>query len=122
MEIESVYDTGFDELQKLMEEYLQNVKEPLEILEIGAKALVNDVRKLPKPRSSVNVAGYTHLLDTVTYEKNGDEIEVGWGKYFGPMVERGTKKMPGTAHMAPTFERNKEKYYQQMIEKINGGK
>lgn len=122
MKIESISDTGFDELQKLMSEYLKNVKDPLEILEIGAEALVNDVRKLPKPRSSVNVAGYTHLLDTVTYEKNGDEIEVGWGKYFGPMVERGTKKMRGTAHIAPTFEQNKEKYYRQMIEKMNGGK
>lgn len=58
--------------------------------------------------------GYTHLLDTVTYEIQKDDVVVGWGKYYGPMVENGTVKMQGTTHLRPTFERNKEKYYKDM--------
>ena len=121
MKIDNFSDSGFDDLQKLLSDYMKNIQEPLAILEVGAEALVNDVRKLPKPRTSINTAGYTHLLDTVTYKKAGDEIEVGWGKYYGPMVERGTKKMAAHSHLSPTFEQNKDKYYQKMIEKINGG-
>ena len=78
---------------------------------------VNDVRKLPKPRSSIRKVGYTHLLDTVTYRRKNGEVEAGWGKYYGPMVDKGTKKMSATPHFAPTFERNKEKYYNAMLRK-----
>ena len=114
------YDSGFDELEKLLSDYVKKVENPLEILKIGAIEFVNDVRKLPKPRSKMNGAGYTHLLDTVTYKKRNDEIEIGWGKYYGPMVEKGTRRMKGngTPHLSPTFARNKEKYYKKMIEKI----
>ena len=115
---DNLYDSGFDELEKLLEEYAKKSENFLEILEVGSRALVEDVRRLPSPRSRMNGAGYTHLLDTVTYKKVNGEIEVGWGKYYGPMVERGTVKMRGTRHLSVTFEINKEKYYQKMIQKF----
>lgn len=113
------YDSGFDELEKLLSDYMEKLENPLEILEAGVVEFVNDVRKLPRPRSKMNGAGYTHLLDTISYKETGKEVEVGWGKYYGLMLERGTKKMPkGVPHFTPTFENNKEKYYKKMIEKF----
>lgn len=108
---------GFKELEELLEQYADKTENVMEILEAGAKELVSDIRRLPKPRSSVRKSGYTHLLDTITYQKINGEIEVGWGKYFGPMVEKGTNKMAGIPHFAPTLRRNKEKYYDAMLRK-----
>lgn len=108
------YDAGFDELAKMLEDFMKEVENPEEILAKGADALAEDVRKLPKPRSSVNKAGYTHLLDTVTWQKEKKEVKVGWGKYYGRMVENGTHLMRAQPHLLPTFERNKEKYYKLM--------
>lgn len=51
-------------------------------------------------------------------ERTQGEIKVGWGKYYGPMVEHGTKKMTARAHLKPLFEQNKEKYYRKMTEQI----
>ena len=108
---------GMKDLEDLLAEYVKKIENPTEILEVGAKALAEDVRRLPKPRSMVKKGGYTHLLDTVAYQKRNGEIEVGWGKYYGPMVEKGTKKMKGTPHFSPTFKKNKEKYYDAMLRK-----
>lgn len=108
---------GFKELEELLAQYADKAENVMDILEAGAQEFVSDVRKLPKPRSRVRKAGYTHLLDTVTYQKINGEIEVGWGKYFGRMVDRGTKKMSANPHFAPTFQRNKEKYYNAMMRK-----
>ena len=47
-------------------------------------------------------------------------IKVGWGKYYGPMLEHGTRKMAARVHLKPLFERNKEKYYKKMAESIFG--
>ena len=47
-------------------------------------------------------------------------VNVGWGKYYGPMLEHGTRKMAARAHLKPLFERNKEKYYKKMTESIFG--
>ena len=110
-----VYDSGLEDLEKILSEYAKKTDNVMEVLEIGATEFVNDVRKLPKPRSNVRKSGYTHLLDTIAKDKKIGEIEVGWGKYYGPMVEKGTVKMKGFPHFAPTFERNKEKYYRKMI-------
>lgn len=114
------FDSGFEELEDILKEYVKNAEKAVDILEVGAKALVNDVRRLPRPRSSINTGGYTHLLDSVSHKRVGDEIEVGWGKYYGPMVEKGTVKMRSRAHLSPTYQINKEKYYKKMIEIIGG--
>lgn len=114
------YDAGFDELEDILTEYSKSADNVMEILEVGAAESVNDVRRLPSPRSKINAGGYTHLLDTLSYKKVKDEIEVGWGKYYGPMVEKGTVKMRARSHLAPTYQMNKEKYYKKMIQKIGG--
>ena len=64
--------------------------------------------------------GYTHLLDTITYEKDGDAFLIGWGKYYGRMVEKGTVKMSARPHMIPLWEQNSDKYYKHMAEKFAG--
>lgn len=117
-----IYADGFDEFSKMLEEFKKRteVKNVTKVLEIGARQLVEDVRALPHPRSQINTPGYTHLLDTVTYQTQGEEVVVGWGKYYGPMVENGTVKMKGIEHVKPTFERNSEKYYKNMQKAIFG--
>lgn len=104
--------SGFDELSKVLERLSVTTEKALDAIEAAAKVFTNDVRRLPKPRSQMSKAGYTHLLDTITSKRGKNEIEVGWGKYYGPMAERGTRRMRATPHIKPTFERNKEKYYQ----------
>lgn len=117
------YTDGFDELEKLLNEYSKNTSQEniLNVMEKGAAALVRDIMALPKPRSDIRKAGYTHLLDTMSYRRNRGEIEVGWGKYYGPMVERGTHRAPkGSPHVRPTFERNKGTYNNLMIKELFG--
>lgn len=115
-------DESFDEFTKMLEEYADKADKDnvLNALEKGAEEFIKDIRSLPKPRSNIAKSGYTHLLDTVTYKKGKDEIETGWGKYYGPMVERGTGKMKGVQHMSPTFARNQKKYYGIMQEALFG--
>lgn len=111
-------DSGFDGFAKLLEKYQISEEDAMQALEEIAEDFVNDVGKLPKPRSAIVTAGHTHLLDTMTFKRKSGEIEVGWGKYYGPMVERGTVKMHGTPHIKPTFEQNKEKYFKNINKKL----
>lgn len=104
-------EDGFDSLLKQIESSQIDNQKIVSTLEMGAKEFAKDVRKLPRPRSRMSGSGYTHLIDTVTTRKLKSEVEVGWGKYYGPMVEHGTRKMKGTPHMNPTYEKNKKKYY-----------
>lgn len=112
-----VYNS-FNDLINEVNEYISKSQNFTTILEAGAKCFVNDLLKLPKPYSKIRKSGYTHLVDTFTYKKNKTDIEVGWGKYYGRMVEDGTKKMKSQPHMYPLFEKNKEKYYKKMLENI----
>lgn len=114
--------TGFDDFSKMLEKYTENtdMDSVLNVLSIGAESLVQDVRELPRPRSQRSGGGWTHLLDTVIQKKNGEEIEVGWGKYYGMFLEKGTRKMSAQTHIAPTFNRNKEKYYEKMQKALFG--
>ena len=113
-------DSGMQEFEELMKQYAENVSEDnaLDAVEAGAKEFLNDLRRLPKPRSQINSPGYTHLINTFAMERSDKEIKVGWGKYYGPMVEHGTKKMASRAHLKPLFQQNKERYYRKMIERI----
>lgn len=115
-------DSGLEDFEKMLQQYARQAdpQNVLDVEEAGAKEFVSDLLKLPKPRSEVRKAGYTHLVNTFAMERANGEIKVGWGKYYGPMVEHGTKKMAAKAHLKPLFERNKEKYYRKMTEKIFG--
>lgn len=111
------YD-GFQELSDMLEKYIVNTDTVIDVLEAGAKQFINDALKLPKPMSKIRKAGYTHLVNSFSYRKKNNEIEAGWGKYYGPMVENGTVKMNARSHLYPLWEKNKEKYYKTMITKL----
>ena len=117
-----LYEDGFDAFSELLKEYEKKTDKEnvIKILEIGAKAFAEDVRALPQPRSRVRTPGYTHLLDTVTYQRFKDEVATGWGKYYGPMVDRGTVRAKAVSHMNPTFEKNKGQYYKKMQNALFG--
>lgn len=112
--------SGFDALMDELQGYIEKTDEEsvFSILEIGADSFVKDLLKLPKPKSKIAKAGYTHLVKTFSYKRNQKQIEVGWGKYYGPMVERGTRTLRAQPHLTPLWERNKEKYYQEMVNKF----
>ena len=98
---------GFQDLSDMLKNYISKVDN------------INDALKLPKPISAIKKAGYTHLIHTFSYRKKEKEIETGWGKYYGPMVENGTEKMKkAQPHLYPLWEKNKEKYYKTMITKL----
>jgi HK97 gp10 family phage protein len=111
--------SGFDELEDLLKQYDLKMTDTgvTDILEAGAKEFTQDLLKLPKPMSQTRSPGYTHLVRSFAYKKytKSQEVEVGWGKYYGPMVERGTKKMKARAHMVPLYNANKSKYEKTMV-------
>ena len=109
---------GFEDLSKMFEQVISKVDNVMDVLEGGAKLFVNDLLKLPKPMSKIRKADYTHLVDSFSYRRKDKEIEAGWGKYYGPMLEHGTVKMDAHPHMYPLWEQNKEKYYKSMISKL----
>lgn len=109
---------GFQGLSEIIEQYSKSAENFIEGLEEGTKAFVNDLLKLPKPISKIRKSGYTHLIRTFSYRKKSKEIEVGWGKYYGPMVENGTKNMDSQPHVRPLWDKNKEKYYKLMLTKL----
>lgn len=109
---------GFEDLSKMLEEYINKVENIVDVLEVGVKEFVNDLLRLPKPISKIRKSGYTHLVKTFSYRKKDKEIEVGWGKYYGPMLENGTKNMNAQPHVYPLWDKNKEKYYKTMITKL----
>ena len=116
-----VFDTsGLDDFQKELNRFLKAAEEKkvTRVLKHGADAFTSDLLKLPKPRSRIHAAGYTHMVSTFTNRIAGNEVEVGWGKYYGPMVERGTIKMKGQPHLRPTFKSNSQKYYKIMTDEL----
>lgn len=114
---------GFSEFEEMLKEVSANMDEEniLSVLENGAEQFVKDVKALPRPRSLISKPGYTHILSTISHRRNKGEIETGWGKYYGPMLEKGTNKMSARRHMKTTFQTNSEKYYKTMTSKLFGG-
>lgn len=110
--------SGFEALSEILEQYVDKTENFIDVLEVGAKEFVNDLLKLPKPISKIRKAGYTHLINSFAFRKKKNEVEVGWGKYYGPMVEDGTKKMDENPHVYPLWDKNKEKYYKVMLTKL----
>lgn len=110
--------SGFEALSEMLEKYADKADNFIDVLEVGAKEFVNDLLKLPKPISKIRKAGYTHLINSFAYRKKKNEIEAGWGKYYGPMVEHGTEKMDANPHIHPLWDKNKEKYYKAMLTKL----
>lgn len=111
---------GFLELEKELKELISKTEEKniMRAIEAGAKEMVEDLLRLPKPKSEISKAGYTHMIDCFKYKQEKNEYTVGWGKYYGPLVENGTSKMKAQHHLRPLFNKNKEKYYRTMISKL----
>lgn len=116
---------GINDLEKELSGFLEK-SEPKVIeqaLMTGAKMLVTDLNKLPSPRSKIHKSGYTHLIDSMKVWKDPTgKIKVGWGKYYGPVLEHGSKKLVAQPHLRTTWNVNKDKYQTEMIKFImNGG-
>lgn len=107
---------GLAEFQEAMEKYIDAAGDDnvVQALKVGADQFVQDLLKLPKPKSRIHASGYTHMVDVFADRINGKEVEVGWGKYYGSMVEHGTVKMRAQPHLKPTYRENAEKYYKTM--------
>lgn len=109
---------GFSALSEQLEYYIKGAENSTEILMDGAEAFLKDLNKLTKPMSKIRKSGYTHLINTFAIDSTDKEVVVGWGKYYGRMVELGTEKMDARAHMYPLWEHNKDKYYKLMLTKL----
>ena len=119
-----VLDDGYQYMDEITQNALKAMDPAslVEILKAGADELVKDVRALPKPRS--NRTGYTHMLDSVTGQAEAPKYLVGWGRYYGPIVEAGHKsrsgkKVPARAHLRKTYKDHMEKYQKAMQDKFN---
>ena len=110
--------SGFEAMSEILEKYIDGADNAVDVLEKGAKEFVGDLLKLPKPISKIRKSGYTHLIKCFAYKKKNKEVEAGWGKYYGPMLEHGTVKMNAQEHLYPVWDRNKEKYYKKMLTKL----
>lgn len=110
--------SGFEAMSEILEKYIDGAENAVDVLETGAKEFVGDLLKLPKPISKIRKSGYTHLIKCFAYKKKNKEVEAGWGKYYGPMLEHGTVKMNAQEHLYPVWDRNKEKYYKKMLTKL----
>lgn len=110
--------SGFEAMSEILEKYIDGADNAVDVLETGAKEFVGDLLKLPKPISKIRKSGYTHLIKCFAYKKKNKEVEAGWGKYYGPMLEHGTVKMNAQEHLYPVWDRNKEEYYKKMLTKL----
>ena len=110
--------SGFEAMSEILEKYIDGADNAVDVLETGAKEFVGDLLKLPKPISKIRKSGYTHLIKCFAYKKKNKEVEAGWGKYYGPILEHGTEKMNAQEHLFPVWDRNKEKYYKKMLTKL----
>lgn len=62
---------GFEDFEEMLKQYSENVSsdKALDAVEAGAKEFVNDLLRLPKPRSQITKAGYTHIVSTFALER-----------------------------------------------------
>lgn len=96
---------GFEDFEELLKQYSENVSsdKALDAVEEGAKEFVNDLLRLPKPRSQITKAGYTHIVSTFALERTDSGIKVGGGKYYGPMLEHGNQEDGSKAALEATL-------------------
>lgn len=109
------YEKGFNLLDAELSKWIEASDNSLDALEEGAKEYVKDANNLPKPYRQVMSAGYTHLVKSITYRREEKDISVGWGKYYGPMLERGTIKFNAQPHLVPLWDKNRDKYTNKII-------
>lgn len=115
-------DSGMEDFEKMLKEYAQkaNPDNVVRAMDAGAQELINDLLKLPRPRRQIEKSGYTHLVESFAKKRTRFGVQVGWGKYYGPMVENGTMYMNAQPHLRRTFEQNAEKYSKTMQHTLFG--
>ena len=116
---EKTFEAGFSDFSDLLKSYVDVVDNIMDEEEKIAEDFVQDLLKLPKPKSAISKPGYTHMVDSFTYRRKDEEIEVGWGKYYCPMVENGTRKMRAQPHLKPLWNQNQDKYIKAFKERNN---
>lgn len=109
------------DLEDMFKDLAEQADNVVEVLQAGADEFISDLKKLPSPRSRISKGGYTHLLDSFASRQEGQDVLVGWGKYYGPMVEGGTKKMAARPHFKRTWRQNEKRYYHKMTDRLVGG-
>ena len=114
-------EQSMQELMDLFSEAMKKADNMQEILQAGADEFVEDLKALPSPRSKIVRTSHTHIIDTFGSKTEDKSVLVGWGKYYGPIVEHGSIKMRAQPHFKLLWARNKEKYYKTMVSKFNGG-
>lgn len=117
-----VFGEGIVELGEQLAKWASMADQPNEILEVAADAFVRDLKALPKPRSRINAAGRTHLIDSFSYESDQSGVYVGWGVPYGPYVEHGQhphKGMRAQPHFRPTWKQNESRYVRLVQQYIN---
>ncbi len=93
-------------------------EEIVTVLSVGASEFVSELKKIPNPKSQIKKSGYTHLIDSFDFREKSKNVEVGWGKHYGKMVEFGTSKMKAQPHFYPTWEKNKNKILNKMVSEL----
>lgn len=110
------YSEGFLELEKDFLEIMKALNSPQETLEKTAEEFVKDLLKLPKPKSKIRSPKHTHLVDSFAHSRHkSGSVTIGWGRYYGRMVETGTVKMSAQPHLIPMWRRNESKYVKKLV-------
>lgn len=118
---------GFDRLSAYLEKKAKQA-EPEAIL-AGQKAAAEYMQAQMRGRSSPRRTGA--MLSSFAFEANRTTVETafGWGKFYGRLKETGHKaggfgrkkktaavRVKAQPHLKPTFEANKARLYQIMID------
>lgn len=116
------YD-GFLELQRELAKALKATEEPNNAIRAGAEEFLADLKRLAKPRSRIAKSSYTHLIDSfhMWEGKRDGLLRVGWGKRYGFMVEKGTRKAKSQPHFFGTWNKSENRYYETMVKKLKLG-
>ena len=120
MNEDDFYSAGMNEFQKIIQEYQEKFEQSrIEAAMMdGAEQLARDVRALPKPRSQIRSLDTPSTGHRFGQKRKNGEVEVGWGKYYGPMVEAGTLKMNAQPHLRGLFKKDSNKYYNLILQRL----
>jgi len=120
---------GLQRLADLLEGYSVNA-DPANILraqQAGAEYFCEVMRSKMSPRGRSR----EHMLDSIAYEQEPQNTVtvVGWGKFYGRMVESGhraggwakaSKTVAANPHMKPEFIKQKDQIISRMVAVLKG--
>ena len=120
---------GFQRLATLLKGYAENANSAniLRAQKAGAEYFCGVMRNRPSPRGRSR----DHMLDSIAYEQDTQQVEtvVGWGKFYGRMVESGhraggwaknTQTVTANPHLKPEFNKQKDQIISRMVAVLKG--